>query len=189
MRETGLRLVLKEATHDLHRQLETRPLLASLLQQDINLQVYVAAMTRLATAYAPIDTAIEAAETAAELPGDCTYVKRSQWLGPFAPQTGLPLSELDIEKSEYFGARYVIEGSTMGASMILDRLLASGLTADLRFWQEQAAHSRHWHRYCALLDRLEDSEGMRQSAVQGARKVFRLLLDTFPARTCPCDAC
>lgn len=154
--------------------------MSSLTSDGLTPQLYLACMRGFAQAYAHVDKVIEDAETN-DLPVVSeSYTNRSQWLNSYLPAE-LPDLALQIRLSgaEYYGARYVVEGSTMGAKLILKRLSQPGLDLDLTFWENQVSMSRGWARYCEDLNLALITEAQRQRALKGACSVYELLLSTF----------
>jgi len=177
------RFFLREQTADLHRQLEHAPPIGKLVAPDIEQSEYQECMQLLKQAYLTIDSMILEAEPSSLKAGPNAYICRSQWLESFV---GLPPNkptlEINPQHAEYFGARYVIEGSSMGAKKILENLERTKLNGDFHFWRQQAHMGNNWQQYCELLNTELVSQESRMQALNGAVLIYNFLIRLFNKR-------
>ncbi|MFD2648469.1 biliverdin-producing heme oxygenase [Devosia albogilva] len=93
-----------------------------------------------------------------------------------APRAGAPaLPQAKLSEAWRLGAHYVLEGSGIGARLLLRRAEALGLSGAFgaRHLAQQAADRERWPRFLALLD---TSDADRVDARAGAHALFSLAL-------------
>lgn len=100
----------------------------------------------------------------------------------------LPLVEpLDMSKdiASLLGGTYVLEGSALGARILIKSALSLGLNADhgARYLSAQAGSIVIWRELLVRLDTLD--EGSWERAVRAARQVFAHAIQAFSLRELP----
>jgi heme oxygenase len=173
---------LRQATAALHRELDSLPSLSGLLRPGVTPDQLAAVADALSRCFQWLDPGLAEAERLQSLPtGFRRYQPRSAWLQPAVATGPQPL---DVPAGgAYWGARYVVEGSTLGSRLILRQLESAGHldSASLHYWRCQVAESGHWQGFRkALNDRLA-SVHERQAAVSAACQVFRRFIHEFHA--------
>lgn len=113
---------------------------------------------------------------------DCLDMWRPQKLGAHlrddlhdlgvTPQSDHRLYSPHLNTAEQIGVLYVLEGSSLGAQLLLRRALALGLDAQFgaRHLARQVSEAGRWSRFVALLDGMP--ERLHQQAVASAKQVF-----------------
>lgn len=94
---------------------------------------------------------------------------------PPEPRIALDLST----PSECLGASYVLEGSALGARLLLRRAIALGLSAEFgaRHLAHQSGDKGRWKSFLALLDAPGSVD--RAETLQGARRMFEAALALY----------
>ncbi|WP_420409281.1 biliverdin-producing heme oxygenase [Hoeflea sp.] len=95
-----------------------------------------------------------------------------------------PLPETDFSvpfqtSARRLGAFYVLEGSALGARLLVRRAEAIGLSADFgaRHLARQSSAPRRWRAFLAVLEDLPAND--HEAAVAAARDTFRLALSIY----------
>ncbi|WP_152662414.1 biliverdin-producing heme oxygenase [Devosia soli] len=90
----------------------------------------------------------------------------------------LPVNAI-TDASRQIGAFYVLEGSCLGARLLVRRAEAIGLTGlfGARHLAAQAGDAGRWRNFLSLLDRAEDLDPAR--AIDGALAVFEVALAIY----------
>ena len=177
---------LREHTRGHHDRIEAVPCMARLLAEDLGFEEYGAALARLYGYYRPLEARVYAAPvpalvTALELrpkhpalAADLgAWGLRRQTL-PMAATGDLP--RLDSEGARC-GALYVLEGATLGGTVLARRLravLGARVDGALRFHGFYGeATGAHWRRFRDVLDTHcgADSAGAAE-ALRGAVEVY-----------------
>lgn len=174
---TGMRQMLREATHAVHERLHRHAGFAAILDRNIDRSDYRALLSRLYGFHAVFErNALLAPRRSGNIVADLTALGLTRHsimqieLCPFVP---------DLETPERrAGALYVIEGSSLGGlqlSKCLDDLLGRGTLDGRRFFAHRmAADGGAWRGVLAALERWEHDLPGRRKVVQGA-------VDTFAA--------
>ncbi|WP_422369963.1 biliverdin-producing heme oxygenase [Hoeflea sp.] len=94
----------------------------------------------------------------------------------------MPERELNVSfdcPARRLGASYVLEGSSLGARLLLRRAEALGMTADLgaRHLARQASDPRRWRMFLTVLEQLPEDK--HEAALAAARDTFRLALSIY----------
>jgi heme oxygenase len=167
------------ATSDLHARLDTR--LAPLVTQGGDAG-YREFLVRSATALLPVEQALHEAEVASLLP-DWPQRSRSRALRldlaalSLQEPSASPVAGVGGEAFQ-FGMLYVLEGSRLGARLLLAEVEAT-LSPVSRAATRYLSHGQGLSLWSTFLQRLEASQQVRRApdeTVAGARAVFRHFL-------------
>jgi heme oxygenase len=173
---------LRQATAELHRELDRLPSLRVLLRPGVTPARLASVADVLSRCFQWLDPGLVAAERLQSLPaGFRRYQPRSAWL---RPSVGLMPQPPDLlAGAAYWGARYVVEGSTLGSRVILRQLESDGHPEpeSLYYWRCQVAESAHWQSFRDMLNDRLASVHEREAAVSAACKVFRRFITEFHA--------
>ncbi len=173
---------LFQATHELHRALDSAPLLRRLLSPSLSRQEYTAIMYRMHQALSLVEPAVR------HVPG---YIPGLPALRADLYALGLPPTSADDANSQAqpcaglgacLGMRYVLEGASQGAVVILRSLdrLPAGVCADaLGYWRLQAGLAERWPAFVENLAPLEVDNHALEQAVEAAITVFRQFQQVF----------
>jgi heme oxygenase len=168
------RRLLREATADLHREVDARfsgPL-------DTDRGAYRAFLAALGRAVLPLEAGLEAGGVAAILP-DWPERRRSAALAHDLSALGVAslgaarTPELQGEALQ-LGTLYVLEGSRLGAKLLLRRVLGHPDPA-VRAATRYLAHGETQDLWRSFVERLDASEAVRAGpdrAIAGARAAF-----------------
>ncbi|OCW56564.1 hypothetical protein AWJ14_16600 [Hoeflea olei] len=122
----------------------------------------------------------------------CDTVDSGWTLDPIAGLAGRDLADLGLSPlpkadvppwspspAARLGAAYVLEGSALGARLLLQRAQAIGLRQDFgaRHLAHQSADPRRWRAFLTVLEALPDE--MHQAAVAAAGDAFRLAFSIY----------
>jgi heme oxygenase len=82
-------------------------------------------------------------------------------------------------RSEYFGALYVIEGSSLGARLLYRRAQALGMTESFgaRHLAHQAADHGRWRRFLEILETVPVPQ--HDAATEATLEIFRFALSVY----------
>lgn len=150
-------------------------------------------MQRLFGFYAPLDDAVEALTKAGDGPlRDYGYVRRSKFLEHDLLSLGLEQRSIDslphcaqiahlTTPKTLGGVLYVVEGATLGGSVIeraLSKTLKSGSADGKRYWAWCRAEGKHcWSQLNVYLDGLNVDESVLESHLTGAQETFRIFAE------------
>ena len=191
MKRSPLLSWLSRETAEMHRQLESAPLLSKLLDDSISIEEVIEVLDRFLRAYRPIDRVLETS-LSRFLPTYRTPLRtslliadlaalgqpvRKQGTMTFTPPCTLP---------ETLGILYVTEGSTLGGTMIADKLeqsLARIPRQALSFFSLGGSGSPSlWEKFLVIFPSDPDSHDFSQELLRGATRTFRHFLDVFSSR-------
>jgi heme oxygenase len=173
-----VRIFLRNATAELHAELDSR--LAPLIKQgDAG---YARFLLRSAAALLPMERALAEANVAALLP-DWPLRSRSRAirldLAALALREPSPLPAPEVRSEAFqFGMLYVLEGSRLGARLVLREAQAE-LGEAVRVATRYLSHGQGQPFWPTFLRRLEKSSSVRRQpelTVAGARAAFRYFL-------------
>jgi heme oxygenase len=182
---------LRTATRQAHKNMETVPALVRLLGPDLTDSEYVSVLRQAGAFYLALalraETVLKPGAPARAFLDGARLQALTADLGFFGvrvlPPAPIAMLPLLATEAEVVGALYVLEGSDLGGRVIAKRLAESrGLTPDTggRFYGGHDAESTRarWLRFCALLQRMSDGDGLAADAmVRGATMTFRSLED------------
>jgi heme oxygenase len=185
-----MRYLLRAATASLHRRVDTH--MTALLKQSDGYARFLLATAR---AQLPLERALEAANVFAILP-DWAQRSRSASLRSDLAAMSLvePVGEVRLPRSDeayLLGIVYVLEGSRLGARVVL-RQLEMSTSTDLKGVSSYLSHGQSERLWQTFLTRLEASEPVkrnREAAVAGASDAFEMFLRQIDLANQPTDAC
>lgn len=176
---------LREATKNLHRRLDHHPLLAPLVQPGLDQRRYGDTLLALYGVHAPLEEAI-AAFFGRQHPGKFDYASRSKTPALTADlaelrrvplPTTVPIHEIG-SLAESVGVLYPLEGSMLGAQVILRQLqTGSGDHLPTRFFScyGDQAHVR-WRDFLTWAD-THCPAAQHDVAIAAAQQVFTTIAD------------
>lgn len=190
LRDAGLLRRLRDGTADLHGRLDGAPLMCDLPRPALTRATYVACLRRIEPVYRAIDGAVSA--FLAETPGLDLDRRRkapalAQDLRHFGAVPGEPCPAPRLtHAAEAWGALYVVEGATLGGSLISRNLAEKpwfdGLKGRGHFAGYGAGTGAMWTAFrLALLAEEDRHAGFGALAVDGARAAFALFCDRVGA--------
>jgi heme oxygenase len=163
---------MREATHDLHQQLEER---LDVIAQLSDPSRRATLIERYAALYLPSDDALMPwLKEIADL--DHGSRSRTPLLARFAGEQVLPPFPVPLNEAEALGMLYVLEGSTLGGRFILRALAERGIEdPDLTFLDPYGAETgARWRAFLAVLARETEGDAARINyACLGAVRAFQ----------------
>jgi heme oxygenase len=178
MNEAGNRFALRERTWGDHERLD------ALVGHFGDGKSYTRYLEGMAAFRAPIETALSRADLAPHF-GDWRPVMISTELAQDLSDLGgnaMSSNEafvLPSDRDGLLGVLYVLEGSSLGARVLVRRASALGFTAGhgARHLAAQVAQPQAWPQFVALLDTIGPA-GMER-AVEAARTTFATAINAF----------
>ncbi len=175
---------LREATKNLHRRLDHHPLLAPLVQPGLDQRQYGDALLALYGVHAPLEDAL--ATFFNQRPGVFDYASRSKTSALKADLAQLGRTPIPItvpahaigSLAESVGVLYPLEGSMLGAQVILRQLQTrSGGDLPVHFFScyGDLAHV-HWRSFLAWAD-IHCPAAQHDVAIAAAQRVFNTIID------------
>lgn len=177
---------LKAATTTLHRQLDQHPLIRALLKPGFDTVRHIALLRAFRRAYAQCEPAILHYERAHIISAP-VYQARLPCLARVLGEAVEPAKELATVKSlstaQYWGCRYVLDGSCHGAQILLPRLRVQlGDNDDsLAYWHLLAKQSSVWPAVTTALNAFYDGQTLRAECVAAARDTFQRFIAALQA--------
>ncbi len=170
---------LREHTRPLHEALDAAMPLASLTQRDGYVHLLL-----MNWPCVPIELALEQAGVRDLLPDWELRRRRFDLAGDLAalqitPPAAQPL-EVEADTATLLGWSYVLEGSRLGAKLIL-RTVQSGGTAEILRATRFLMHGRgtdFWGSFRAALTAIDDDPGAIAAACNGACAAFERFIDS-----------
>jgi heme oxygenase len=171
--------LLRDATHDAHRALESLPMQRELSAGILDRADYVTTLQRHHGLLARWER--DQRDWLASLPTQgWTYRPRVPALQQDLAQLGQPLAPLDTtplqaeDVSARWGMLYVVEGSLLGGRVIARRLRQHrpALSDALAYFDLGSADPDLWRHFQHCLDTVVVDAAARQSAVNGAVAMF-----------------
>ena len=192
-RAPSVRSVLREQTDDIHQLLHRHSSFVALFNQNLKADEYQRLIERLFGFYAPLDDAVEALiSNAGSALHDYGYTRRSTLLGRDLLDLGVQQSAIDalprcpqtnkvVTPETLGGVLYVVEGATLGGSVI-ERALSKTLRADgpegKRYWAWCREEGKYcWSKLNAYLDGLEVDDQVLKDHLTGAQETFRVFAE------------
>ena len=191
MKRSPLLSWLSRETAEMHRQLETTPLLSKLLGDSISLEEVSEVLDRFLWAYRPIDRALE--DALSQFLPTCRTPPRTPLLTADLAALGQPSRKHEPVTfsspgtlPETLGILYVTEGSTLGGTVIAGRLERS-LTRIPRhalsfFSLGERESPSLWEKFLMIFPSAPASGDFSQELLRGATRTFRHFLDAFSPR-------
>lgn len=173
---------LKEATRELHEQVETQNLAMQIMDHSIDLETYKLLLLQNYIAYQATETAIK--QFLPEYNGK-KHKQIKQDLEELGVTKASP-SENDIfechSEAEALGAAYVVEGSALGGMLIsknLEKCRGLDSIKQHHFFNGNKDSLEDWNSYKKVLEEYEFSEAGEDEAVNKAKETFRFFQDVF----------
>ena len=174
------RELLRMATRDAHRRVDSSPLMRQLLARDVSLAQYRAALSALAAAHRVLCPRIasaiarrphpdlDARQLLAPLQQDLDDLGGPLAAGAWVDDPGI------VGFSRGLGAWYVLEGAALGGAVITRRVSERlGAEVPLRHFSGAGRGSDRWAIFSAYIDSELATERHRREAVEGAQRAFR----------------
>ena len=172
--------IIKEATKDLHQQVEEENLARFIMDHSIDLGIYKLLLLQNFLAYqktekaiAPFISYFEGAKHE-QLKKDLDQLQVSE----VTLDTGFSCSN----RAEAFGAAYVVEGSALGG-MVLARNIpkCSGLSSVEKhhFFNGDRDNLKSWNDFKNELSQQDFSEEEQMQAIEKAKETFRFFREVF----------
>ena len=170
----------KEATKELHQQVEDENLARHIIDHSIDLETYRLLLSQNYLAYKTTETAI-----AGYINGYAGT--KHQQLKKDLDNLGIPKASLDknftcSSLAEAFGAAYVVEGSALGGMVIAKNIKkCSGLSSinTHYFFSGDRDNLKSWNDFKDQLAQQEFSEKQEQEATEKAKDTFRFFRRVF----------
>ena len=178
----SMRSLLRASTMGLHAAVDARfaPMLAA------GEAGYRSFLLASAAAVLPLEQALLAAGVDSLLPD---WTRRTRAAALRADLTDLGITDVALATAprlagatRMFGALYVLEGSRLGARLLVPELLAGGSTrvrAATRYLRHGAGH-RLWQSFLTHLESSQDVRARPGEAITGARMAFPLFIAGRP---------
>lgn len=180
----------REASGDLHRQIEKTPLATALAASTVDRETYARLMAAMAVVHEAVEGNLHAEGLAFERRenvalGDC------QALGGAAEEDFEALATwkeaLSLAGSDWawVGALYVLEGSKMGSRMLLGTIAkALGVPAEPGRGVDYhlaavADRGQSWTRFKTFLESSEPDADDRAAYAEGVRRTFQMMVELY----------
>lgn len=183
--------LLFKATQALHGELNQAPVLARLLEPDLTRDEYVRALFGLYKAVSTIEPALAQFEKLSAAENALNYQQRAQFLAADLLSSGVesgPAGNLTTPAirtaAEYLGARYVLEGATLGSAHIARNIEfrhPALFQLAPRYWRFQQQHAAHWPVFLSRLASLDEDALLQQAAIKSAEQVFHIFIQHMQA--------
>ncbi len=179
---------LRSETHDLHEVLDKRVMQLNPFADSEHYQGFLRMQLRLHTAAEPLYHNNKLLNLLPDLSGrsrlnavlaDCKDVELNK---PLLTEDQRIASYVNIaDEYEGIGWLYALEGSTLGAAMLLKHVKNQLNLSETFGASHMAAHSdgraTHWKQFKAMLDQLELTQAQREKALAGATQAFIFVTD------------
>ena len=183
MNEAGNRFALRDLTRGDHERLD------ALVGHFGDSKSYTRYLEGMAAFRAPVERALLQADTSAILgewqPG-MVSAELAQDLRDLGRENVAAVGDfpLPADRDGLLGVLYVLEGSALGARVLVRRAAALGFTAEhgARHLAAQTARPQAWPQFVALLDSI-GPEGMERAATAARRRPRASWLSTRPLWT------
>lgn len=146
------------------------------------LEAELAALSTLAPTWVPSHAAGPSLGTGPTWVPDQAATRSEPAAPPVALRSDVTASDTDLALGTYLGVRYVLEGSTQGAAVILRRLLRNlpeWGTYAFAFWRVQADEAPAWRALVEKLATLPARGPLAEGATAAARQTFAAYLRAF----------
>lgn len=190
-RSCTIRDALRLHTRDVHQQLHEHSHFVDLFAGTIDHARYCALMGLFYGFYAPLEQAIDRAQSGISDPRHrFRYPKRSQLLVQDLESMGHSVEDVDrtpmcphlhdiVTPASLAGVLYVIEGSTLGAAQIdraAQKILSTDTPKGRSFWAWSRANNKdRWAAINAYLEHLDRADQSQSAIIQGANDTFQAL--------------
>lgn len=179
---------IKEATKEAHQQLEKQVVLKlKAIRSDAD---YADVLKHFYAYFNAVEKAIAPYITADVLP-DYAQRRNSSYLKSDIVELGQTATNLPetvaprIENvQQALGALYVMEGSIMGGSIIVQMLAKHGVEQGTSFFSGYGSQTgAMWSKFVAVLNANAQNETQEQQAIDAANETFRKFAETFDRAT------
>jgi heme oxygenase len=179
-------LALRQATRDLHGQLEDSSVFSCLMKQDVTLRDYIEALRVLHRIYVAVEP--ELIRGLKFIDGDYCYLPRLPLLRKDLECLQVPLAADDArlvvqpaDNARTLALLYVVEGSALGGQLLLRQLqsaLGASVQGALAFYGLGGSlNGQHWRRAQILLRSQLKTQAESMLTIAATRKVFELFIE------------
>ncbi|WP_053970969.1 biliverdin-producing heme oxygenase [Mangrovimonas sp. ST2L15] len=176
---------LKEETQVLHANVENLSGADKILNYTIQKEEYKDLLQKNYQAYQQVENLIEPFQDSPELKSLFPRDKISFWAYEDLNRQPNPYNKIDLQLENAFqalGALYVLEGSTMGMSVIakhLERCEGLVLNKPQRLYSQNSSKIQRWLSYKEQVNELQFSKQEEDEVVKGANKAFLIFQKSF----------
>ncbi|MGB4400332.1 MAG: biliverdin-producing heme oxygenase [Daejeonella sp.] len=173
---------LKEATRELHEQVETQNLAMQIMDHSIDLETYKLLLLQNYIAYQATENAIK--QFLPEYNG-----KKHKQLQQDLEELGVtiespsPVDPFECHsQAEALGAAYVVEGSALGGMLIsknLEKCRGLDSIEQHHFFNGNKDSLEDWNSYKIALEQYKFSEATENEALEKAKETFRFFQEVF----------
>lgn len=171
---------LKEATRQLHEQIEAENPAKYIIDHTIDLETYRLLLLQNYLAYKNTESAI--AEVLPEYEGN-KFLLLEKDLEKLGVKKAAPILEFTCHtKAEAFGAAYVVEGSALGGMVLAKHLSKCPALSDIDqhfFFNGNRENIQAWNRFKKALSEYDFSEEEKIEATEKAKETFRFFGEVF----------
>lgn len=195
--------LIRERSQVLHDALDQNRVMKQLLAPTISLNDYRSVMIRMHDCLSCIEPALIAFEHSCV---DFTEIARMNAYSPRLPLLALDLENLGVSRADdvasssielssieiagikvrsfgaYLGARYVLEGASLGSVFIAHQLHkhCPAITAQAsQYWKFQSARVSCWPEFLTTLATLDNNASEQQASIDTALLTFQVYLNFF----------
>ncbi|MCF4102737.1 biliverdin-producing heme oxygenase [Gillisia sp. M10.2A] len=174
---------LREATHQLHKEIEKDNLADLIISHEITLDQYKKLLLQNHTAYRIVEAEITkyipeyTSEKTVHLQKDLDLLELEN---PYLEEYTLKFKCTSVAQA--IGARYVIEGSSLGGIMIATHLKDCANLQDLtkhNFFNGDRDGVMSWNKYCKDLKKIDFTAAQEKEAIQKAMDTFNFFGKVF----------
>jgi heme oxygenase len=177
---------LREQTRALHRQLDSHPLMRSLVSRAPEREAYTLALRALASALQALEASVGEFEDRGQFSGHYQFAPRMPALRADlnrlgqAPGASLRPPPRFPSMTSLAGALYVMEGARLGGEFIAQRLKsAEGESMPCTFFAGDALPAQHrWQVFLAWAQEAVEPAKLTEAS-QSAKNTFQFFLDCF----------
>lgn len=184
----GRRFRLRAATDEAHRHVEAVLARGRAFDSLVRYQRYLEASL---DARAPVEVELAGAIVSGRLPAEAHHPVAALIADDLHDIGGTPSCEIRARRcglprdgAELLGKLYVLEGSSLGARLIVGYAANLGLSAGhgARHLHAQANERQAWRRTCALLDEADLDAGGEARMIAAANEVFSAFGSAYARR-------
>ncbi len=191
--QASVRAALFSATTNLHQQLDSHPAIQRLLKQTLTHTEHLAVLAKFYRAYCNIEVKIIAFEKNNFQQKIPKYTPRLMALhndlaaqtchkeNKFNSNTVTDSTDKQLSLAQYWGARYVLDGSCHGASMLLPKLsnyYKNNDTKPLAYWTLLAGLNKDWPKVCQQIEAIGSCSKALDEMIIMARSVFTEFIES-----------
>jgi heme oxygenase (biliverdin-IX-beta and delta-forming) len=178
---------LKQHTRALHVQLDNLPLLVALASRQLDREQYHQCLSCFYQAYSVIETTLISSPQNKQ--PALAYQARLSNLRHELMQLGMPIPgshdvpQLQISTAaHYWGARYVLEGSALGAKFLLPKIQLSlelSSPETLIFFSQLSQLANSWPEVITHINQIIILDNQKKEALAAAKKTFEIFHSHF----------